>query len=314
MRAVRRTEMIIKSRDSKDKEIAELHELLNQADSSEKRFLIERELKAMQAGISGEEDCAYYINFYFGNSSRWCVIHDLRILHQGHVAQIDHLLINRLFEIYVIESKNYSYEVAINDNGEFTLKGGSQPFGIPSPIEQNKRHIHLLEKFISANALAPRRLGIPVIPKYKSLILMSPKSVITRPDRKKFDTDIVIKADTLRTKIDYIANKFNPLYDFSLVGNLSTLKSVAKFAESLRSNHSSASIDYRKKFSVPAGQDPIQAVIEKSSDRIVQEKTTYYCFKCKTTIPVHVARFCWNNKDRFGGKAFCYECQKLSSR
>jgi hypothetical protein len=303
--------MIIKSRDPKDREIAQLEELLKQADSAHKRFLIEREIKAMKAGISGEEDCAYFINFYFGNSKNWCVIHDLRIEHQGNVAQIDHLLINRLFEIYVIESKNFSYEVTINDNGEFTLKGGSQSFGIPSPIEQNKRHIFLLEKFISANALAPKRLRIPIIPRYKSLILMSPKSVITRPDKKKFDTGIVIKADTLRTKIDDIADTFNPLHDISLIGNLSTIKSVAEFAESLRSNHSRAAMDYRKKFSNQPATDPIQAVIEKNNGKEERAETKYYCFKCKKPIPTHVARFCWNNKDRFGGKAFCYECQKF---
>ena len=42
--------MIIKSRDPKDRDIAELDALLKQADAPGKRFLIERELRAMQAG------------------------------------------------------------------------------------------------------------------------------------------------------------------------------------------------------------------------------------------------------------------------
>ncbi|MBE1426854.1 hypothetical protein H4684_003530 [Desulfomicrobium macestii] len=234
--------MIIKSRDPKDRDIAELDALLKQADAQGKRFLIERELRAMKAGIAGEEDCAYYINFYFGKSDNWCVIHDLRIEHQGSVAQIDHLLINRLFEIYVIESKNFSYEVAINDSGEFTLKSGSHSFGIPSPIEQNKRHIFLLEKFIADRGLTPSRLGIPIVPRYRSLILMSPKSVISRPDRKTFDTDMVIKADTLRTKIDHNVDKINPLQGLAIMGNMSKIKTVTEFAEALRSYHSSTAI------------------------------------------------------------------------
>lgn len=302
--------MIIKSRDPKDRDIAELDALLKQADAPGKRFLIERELRAMKAGIAGEEDCAYYINFYFGKSDNWCVIHDLRIEHQGSVAQIDHLLINRLFEIYVIESKNFSYEVAINDSGEFTLKSGSHSFGIPSPIEQNKRHIFLLEKFITASALAPSRLGIPIVPRYRSLILMSPKSVISRPDRKTFDTDMVIKADTLRTKIDHIVDKLNPLQGLAIMGNMSTIKTVTDFAESLRSYHSSTSIDYRKRFGIEAATDPIQTVIDRSNGTEGPGEKKYYCFKCRKAIPDNVARFCWNNKERFGGRAFCYECQK----
>lgn len=302
--------MIIKSRDPKDKDIAELDALLKQAGASGKRFLIERELRAMKAGIAGEEDCAYYINFYFGKSDNWCVIHDLRIEHEGSVAQIDHLLINRLFEIYVIESKNFSYEVAINDSGEFTLKSGSHSFGIPSPIEQNKRHMFLLEKFISARCLVPSRIGIPIVPRYKSLVLMSPKSVIHRPDRKKFDTDMVFKADTLRTKIDDIVDKMSPFQDLAIIGNMSKLKTVTDFAQSLQSYHSSASIDYRKKFGIKHEHDPIQSVIDRSNGNAEQGDKKYYCFKCRKAIPDNVARFCWNNKERFGGKAFCYECQR----
>lgn len=302
--------MIIKSRDPKDRDIAELDALLKQADAPGKRFLIERELRAMKAGIAGEEDCAYYINFYFGKSDNWCVIHDLRIEHQGSVAQIDHLLINRLFDIYVIESKNFSYEVTINDSGEFTLKSGSHTFGIPSPIEQNNRHLFLLEKFIAARSLTPGRLGIPIVPHYRSLILMSPKSVITRPDRKTFDTDMVIKADTLRTKIDEFVDRMNPLQDLAAIGKLSKIKTVAEFAESLQSHHSSASIDYRKKFGIHSAHDPIQTVIDRSNGNEEQGEKKYYCFKCRKAIPDNVARFCWNNKERFGGKAFCYECQR----
>jgi len=302
--------MIIKNRDPKDKDIAELDALLKQAEAPGKRFLIERELRAMKAGIAGEEDCAYYINFYFGKSDNWCVIHDLRIEHQGRVAQIDHLLINRLFEIYVIESKNFSYEVTINDSGEFTLKNGSHSFGIPSPIEQNKRHIFLLEKFIADRGLAPGRLGIPIVPRYRSLILMSPKSVITRPDRKKFDTDMVIKADTLRTKIDEFVDRMSPLQDLAAIGKLSKITTVAEFAEYLQSHHSNASTDYRKKFGIHHAHDPIQTVIDRSNGKEEQMEKKYYCFKCRQAIPDNVARFCWNNKERFGGKAFCYDCQK----
>jgi len=302
--------MIIKSRDPKDRDIAELDALLKQADAPGKRFLVERELRAMKAGIAGEEDCAYYINFYFGKSHNWCVLHDLRIEHQGRVAQIDHLLINRLFEIYVIESKNFSYEVTINDSGEFTLKSGSHSFGIPSPIEQNKRHIFLLEKFITDHGLSPSRLGIPIVPRYRSVVLMSPKSIITRPDRKKFDTDMVIKADTLRTKIDDNVDKMSPFKDLTIIGNMSKIKTVADFAQSLQSHHSSASIDYRKKFDIHPAHDPIQTVIDRSNGNVEQGERKYYCFKCRKAIPDNVARFCWNNKEMFGGKAFCYECQK----
>jgi hypothetical protein len=42
---------------------------------------------------------------------------DLRIEHRGRVAQIDHLLINRWLDIFVLEPKNYDYGVKIREEG-----------------------------------------------------------------------------------------------------------------------------------------------------------------------------------------------------
>ena len=135
--------MIIKKMDSKQGEIVELEKLLKDKLTPYQRFLIERELKAIRSGVYGERDSAYYIDFYFGDSKNWAVIHDLRLEHKGQVAQIDHLLINRFFDVYVLESKNYSYKLKITPEGEFQVYYGKEYIGIPSPIEQNKRHIYL---------------------------------------------------------------------------------------------------------------------------------------------------------------------------
>ena len=194
--------MIIKPMDSKQDEIKELSSLLDEKITPNQRFQIERELKAIRSGVLGEKDAAYYINFYFGESKNWAVIHDLRIEYEDQVAQIDHILMNRMFEIYVLESKNYSYKITITPEGEFKGCSETKYYGVPSPIEQNKRHIHLLERFLKAKEILPKRMGIPISPRFKSLILISPKSIISRPPEKKFDTSMVIKADTLRTKID----------------------------------------------------------------------------------------------------------------
>jgi hypothetical protein len=75
--------MIIKRMDSKEEEIAELTALLKSRLTSRQRFSMERELKAIRAGVSGEKDSAYYIDFYFRNSKNWAVIHDLRLEHKG---------------------------------------------------------------------------------------------------------------------------------------------------------------------------------------------------------------------------------------
>jgi hypothetical protein len=57
--------MIIKKMDSKQEEIAELTALLGSKLPPYQRVLIERELRAIRSGVSGEKDSAYYIDFYF---------------------------------------------------------------------------------------------------------------------------------------------------------------------------------------------------------------------------------------------------------
>ncbi len=70
----------------------------------------------------------------------WAVIHDLRLDIEGQVAQIDHLVISRMLEVFVCESKSYSGGVKVNEFGEWITFRDRRPVGIPSPIEQNRRH------------------------------------------------------------------------------------------------------------------------------------------------------------------------------
>jgi hypothetical protein len=240
--------MIIKSMDSKQKDIDELSSLLKEKLMPNQRFLIERELKRMRSGLRGEKDSAYYLNFYFGNSENWVVIHDLRIEHEGQVAQIDHLLLNRLFDFYVLESKNFSYGIKITREGEFQVYDGKQYFGIPSPIEQNKRHIHLLSHFLQFHKILPKRVGIPIKPNFKNFILVSPRSVITRPSKKEFNTSMVINADSLRAKIDKEVNKIKPVKDLSSISKFSSFSTIEDVAKTLASFHRPIKIDFRAKF------------------------------------------------------------------
>lgn len=122
--------MIIKSMDSRLEDKKELEVLLKKYLTPLQRSSIKSELKAIEKGLSGEKNSAYYIDFYFGHSENWAIIHDLRIEHKGRVAQIDHLLINRFFDIYVLESKHYTYKVKISGpEGEFEIYDGKQYIG-----------------------------------------------------------------------------------------------------------------------------------------------------------------------------------------
>jgi hypothetical protein len=158
-------------------------------------------------------------------------------------------LINRFFDIYVLESKNYSDKLKITPEGEFQAYYAKGWIGIPSPIEQNKRHIHLLNLFLKQHDILPKRVGITIRPRFKNLILVSPKSVIRRPLKKKFDTSSVIKADTLRTRIDREVDKWrSPLADWAAISKICSSSTLMEMARTLVGFHKAKKIDFKARF------------------------------------------------------------------
>ena len=270
--------------------------------SENKRFLIERELQFLKSGEQGEKDSAYYIDFIYSASKNWAVIHDLRLEFDGKVAQIDHLMINRLFDMYVLETKNYSDGLKITSTGEFQITCNNKRCAIESPIEQNNRHIYLLEKIIKAREIMPVRFGIPIPPTFKSFILISPKSRVIRPDPESFDTSMVIKADTIETSILNNLNKRSVLAIYAVGTKMVTTDTLMTVARKIKMLHKPGRTDYKKKFGIE--EQP------KADDKSKEQKKAYFCFKCKKGITEKVAKFCWDYPKRFGRKAFCFDCQK----
>ncbi len=168
------------------------------------------ELRRRKAGIKGERDSAYLINFDYAQSPNWAVIHDLRLEHGGRVAQIDHLLINRWMDVYVLETKQFHAGLKITESGEFLRWSNFRRTfeGMASPLEQNERHIQVL-KGVMADIKLPTRLGVRIPPAFQSFVLVGPNARIDRP--RKFDTSRVVKADQLKKAIWRDFDNENPL-------------------------------------------------------------------------------------------------------
>jgi hypothetical protein len=270
--------MILKHKDSCIEDIQELNRLLTLNLSAKQRSLVDLELKTTLSGNSGEGSSAYYIDFRYKDSKNWAVIHDLRIEHCGLVAQIDHLLINRFLDIYVLESKNYFFGIKITEHGEFMRYTGKAFQGIESPIEQNKRHVELLKKTIDDRNLAPKRLGIPIPVTFKSFVLVAPNSRIDRPPEKSFATTNVIKADAFVSMVEKEIDKLPVVAIAKTIGS----DTLEEFGQKLVRLHRSGKINYAAKFG-------IDETILATPTPIVQEPTIQYesavttCRNCKST-------------------------------
>lgn len=296
--------MIIKEIDSKREEKEQLREVLKGQLSEKQRFLLERQLRNIEAGERGEKDSAYFVDFYFGKSKNWAVIHDLRIEHNGQVAQIDHLVMNRFMDFYVLETKNFHYGLKITPEGEFLVYNGKKYFGIESPVEQNERHIFLLTKAVEHHEVMPTRLGVIISPRFVSYVLVSPTSRIIRPSHSKFDSSRVIQSDQAFTKIKKDADDVGAAAILKICSQ-ETLEATTK---SLARLHRPAKVDLKARFGIRDQTKPTNQ----------PEKTTpvgpsIVCDACASKVSEKVVQYCLDRKHQFKGKILCYNCQRSVS-
>lgn len=308
--------MLLKTADNRESQTMILENLFDHEKiPADKKHQIEKELRNMSIGIATEKQAAYEIDFGFAATKNLIVLHDLRFEINGRVAQIDHLLMNRFFEVYVLETKTFNSGVSINEMGEFSTSCNGREIGIPSPVEQNARHISVLKDVFNFIGL-PSRLGVTIQPSFHSVILVSQKAVIKRPKENKMYKNII--------KIDQFQSWYNEKSDQTSASDvvaifkLCSSETIQAFGEKLIQLHQPARMDYIRKFDLAdillnkEAQSSVLALSNESSDAVaseVQENNKYFCATCRKIIADVVAKFCWNNKSRFGGKAYCRACQ-----
>jgi hypothetical protein len=233
--------MLFKKADDKSKRLALLEDLQRSTllDGFQKKWLRE-ELMQLRKGIQGEKDSAYYLDQYFKHGVNHVVLHDLRFVVDDDVAQIDHLVINRGFGIYLFETKNYSGNLVINDHGEFTAQYDDMHFGIPSPIEQSQRHARILTRLLK-NLGIGNRIGGEM--KFFHVVLLHPKAIIQRPSPKTFDSTNVIKADQFPSWHQKFVDKEGTFGEtLKLMANLRGLDTIQDWAKKLVRQHRPADL------------------------------------------------------------------------
>lgn len=306
--------MQVKAADDRTADIKALEGLLERPDlPAATRQRIDQEIRSMRAGVVGERDAAYEIEFYFGTSQNYVTIHDLRIEHDGRVAQIDHLILNRVLQIWVCESKHFVDSVSINGLGEWERSYRGHKYGVPSPIEQNRKHIDVLEQLFKSGAVSlPRRI-FTMRPDLRSLILISNNAVIKRPRARVEGLESVIKAERLKTGI----------YDTwddgirTMVQRLVSTETIERLARDLVALHRPIAFDWAARF----GVDPVAASAHASPATPARpvpaprgapsDPSGQPCGRCGGPTSFAEVAFCRFNKPRFGGGVYCRGCQAV---
>jgi hypothetical protein len=310
--------LLIKSADDKQRDIEALTALLKRPDLYDStRQKIEREIRHIRAGLAGEREAAYEIDFHYGDSTKNVVIHDLRIEVEGRVSQIDHLLLNRLLDLWVLETKHFAEGVGVNEQGEWVSYWNGKARGIPSPVEQNRRHVAVLrEAFDKGVVRLPKRLGIKLKPEMRSLILVSTGARISRPRSKAAQArvdglDSVTKIDQLATMIDKMIDDESTVRALGSLSRVVSSETLQDIGWQLVALHKPSHVDWAARFGLgPVSGD--SRVVQSSGVSAATPAPGRNCASCGSPLSVKVVAYCEANAPRFGGRVLCFNCQRVA--
>ncbi len=313
--------MIVKEADDRRRDIRALENLLAlDPGDMERQYRIGDQLRNLAAGAKQERDAAHLMQLHYGNSRDWAVIHDLRIEHAGDVAQIDHLLINRLLEFWICESKSVAQGIAVDAYGDFTRFYNGRQQGMASPIEQNVRHMKVMQRLLDADGIRlPTRLGFTIRPALKCLVLISSNARLTRPKTPVPGLECLIKTDQLHATIARAIDSV-PVFQLAKLVDKSTLFDVATQVAAL---HRPKDYNWARRFPVRQGATPAAAApmsrpstpfAPAPSDIEPQHlgrtpRLPPICAACAVVVSAGVRAYCRANAERFGDAVLCRECQ-----
>ncbi|MCU0891072.1 MAG: NERD domain-containing protein [Sandarakinorhabdus sp.] len=335
--------MILKPREDRAASIAALERLM--AHPAATRHDIERLRQQIDAIIKGdlsESKAAIELDTHYGDRKGTMIIHDLRIEVDGLVAQIDHVLVNRFLDVWVLESKRLANGIKVQDNGECLTFNGRYPVAIDSPIEQNRRHVRMLERLFASGAVTlPKRLGITLKPRLRSLVLIA-EGRISRPKLAVPGIESLIRTDQLVAHIERESDSRSGL-DMARVLGLETVQEIGR---QLVAQHRPIEFDWERRFGLPSQQPraapepppPVAVEAAIGASNIVQlhpptmlpqtamtaagQVTTAeatapakprppagQCDACEAPISAGVKSYCRKNAARFDNRILCMSCQ-----
>lgn len=161
----------------------------------------------LQAGIRQEQDVAFFLKRAFADKPDVRVFNDLKFIHDGETAQIDHLILYP-YGFVLIESKSITGHVKVNQLGEWQRSYQGNWSGMRSPIKQVELQQQLLRSvlFEHREAILPKIL-MGKVPQsfgkrsWDNLCAISSNAIIERDDMPSEISKMVVKSEFIADKV-----------------------------------------------------------------------------------------------------------------
>ncbi|WP_457743320.1 NERD domain-containing protein [Sulfurimonas sp.] len=286
--------MILKEIDDKTDTIKTLTRLYNSSNSIKQKQLIYAELHKIKAGYEAEKENSFYLNVRLADNKNVLIINDIRLEHNGKIAQFDHLLITR-FGIEILESKSATGVMCINNDGSISITYKNKTNTYPNPIEQAKRQALVLKDFLKGTNLIPKRVeilgGVPI----SISVLIHPQTTLSNTDLQEgFE-----RADSFLSKRSEAIDKISYIEAYKSLAKAFSITIAKEIGQKIIEAHKPLTFDYEKKFKV--AQQPNTLTKKKEEIKI--------CPRCKEGTLVLRKPKSKQAREKYGNKEF-YGCSR----
>jgi len=188
--------MIVKKRDAQFEVIRALDEQAELTNDKLKRSACISAASRLRAD-STTQRATELIDFHFGQSEKWAVIHDLRLRIGGHAVQINHLLIDDALRVVCMDSRFLSYGIELGSDGQCMAMNSIETRVIASPLNKMAKDVRMMRGFLEGRDWSPSRFGMRQKPTVCGFVLTNPdieqaKFRSPSPDMGVFQSEAII--------------------------------------------------------------------------------------------------------------------------
>ncbi len=167
---------------------------------------ISKEYYRIKKGLAGEDEIAYQLK---KSNIGMYVLRDVKVRYEDLTAQIDLLIITSVFT-YIIESKNLTGNITVNEKGDFiretVVNGKKKKVGMYSPLRQAEAQREVVRKIWEANTSKLTKLFASNKFDYCHRVLVvaaNPETILNTAKAPKDIKYKVVRADGLIRQIQY---------------------------------------------------------------------------------------------------------------
>ncbi|MDL2191742.1 nuclease-related domain-containing protein [Cobetia sp. LC6] len=215
--------MLIKDCDSREYDLLVLEVLAQDAAlAAPERHKVLEALRAIRARQARRRALASQLDTLLGTRDDWVVLHDVRLAQAEGVIEIDHLLINSLMQVWVLDASCFDLTLSITPFGELLAHDGrvaqegevpADEDGVmahavtPCPLQTIPERSRAIVQWLEASSLLPVRLGMTLQPQLRYRIVVADAAQVSRPPEDIFDSRALLSFARLKRQCLQVSSK-----------------------------------------------------------------------------------------------------------